>query len=356
MKTIYDRISMGTLTLKNRIIRSATFETGSAENGKITSLLRQIYSELADNEVGLIITGMLGAGINSRAFSGMVDTSDDSFISHFSQVVSCVHDKGSKIIAQLAHCGVKAGVINRGTVPYGPSDFEISSGHFSKEMTQGEIEQIVQDFGIAAAKCKQAGADGVEIHAAHGYLISQFLSPYYNKRTDMYGGSVENRAKLLLDIFDSIRQNTGKDFPVLVKINGEDLVENGFSRENCLFVCKLLAEKGVDAIEISSGLAIDQTSVPFQKPNNNGNGVFTEVAAMIAEQVTVPIISVGGYRTIEGIENVLNSSNITAISMSRPFICEPDLVRRWHNGDTSPAKCISCNRCFGDSFSCALHK
>lgn len=154
-------------------------------------------------------------------------------------------------------------------------------------MSQEEIEQIVQDFGIAAKKCKQAGADGVEIHAAHGYLISQFLSPYYNKRSDKYGGNVGNRAKLLLDILDSIRQNT-------------------------------------------------------------------DTAVMIANQVSTPIISVGGYRTIKGIESVLNSSDIAAISMSRPFICEPDLVKRWHSGDTSPAKCISCNGCFGDSFSCVL--
>lgn len=356
MRTVFDKISMGTLTLKNRIIRSATFEVGAAENGKMTSLLSEIYAELADNDVGLIITGMFGAGRNSRAFPGMIDTSDDTFISSFAKTASVVHDKGSKIVAQLAHCGIKAGMIDTGAAPYGPSEFEISPGYFSKEMTQEEIEQIVQSFGIAAGKCEQAGADGVEIHAAHGYLISQFLSPYYNKRTDTYGGSVENRAKLLLNILDSIRQNTGKDFSVLVKINGEDLVENGFSREDCLIVCKLLAEKGVDAIEISSGLAINQTSVPFQKPTDNEKGTFTDTAAMIAGQVSVPIVSVGGYRTIESIENALNSSNITAISMSRPFICEPDLVRRWHSGDTSPAKCISCNRCFGDSFSCVIHK
>ena len=356
MKTVFDKISMGTLTLKNRIIRSATFEVGAAENGKMTSLLSEIYAELADNEVGLIITGMLGAGRNSRAFPGMINTNDDTFISSFAQTASIVHNKGGKIVAQLAHCGVKTGVIDTELAPYGPSEFEISPGHFSKEMSQEEIEQIVQDFGIAAQKCEQAGADGVEIHAAHGYLISQFLSPYYNKRTDKYGGCVENRAKLLLDILDSIRQNTGKDFPVLVKINGEDLIENGFSKEDCLTVCKLLAEQGVDAIEISSGLAIDQTSVPFQKPADDGKGTFTDTAVMIASQVSIPIISVGGYRTIEGIESVLNSSDIIAISMSRPFICEPNLVRRWHSGDTSPAKCISCNRCFGDSFSCALHK
>lgn len=183
-----------------------------------------------------------------------------------------------------------------------------------------------------------------------------FLSPYYNKRADDYGGSVENRARLLLDILENVRLYTGREFPVLVKINGEDLIGHGFSKENCLTVCKLLAEKGVDAIEISSGLAIDQTSVPFQKPTDNGKGTFTDTAAMIASQVSVPIISVGGYRSIEVIQSALNSSDITTISMSRPFICEPDLVKRWHSGDTSPAKCVSCNGCFGNRFSCVLRK
>lgn len=356
MKSIFEKISLGKLELKNRLVRSATFETGAAENGKMTALLSKIYAELSENEVGLIITGMLGVGVNSRAFPDMIDTSDDSFISSFAQVTSAVHNRDGKIIAQLAHCGVKAGVIDTGAAPYGPSEFEISPGHFSKEMSQEEIKQLVQDFGIAAEKCEQAGADGVEIHAAHGYLISQFLSPYYNKRSDSYGGNVENRARLLLDILESICRHTGKNFSILVKINGEDLVENGFSKEDCLTVCKLLSERGIDAIEISSGLAVDRASVPFQKPVNNEKGTFTDTAAKIADQIAVPVISVGGYRTIEGIENVLNSSDITAISMSRPFICEPALAKRWHTGDKTASKCISCNGCFGEKFGCVQRK
>lgn len=356
MKTIFDRISLGNLELKNRIIRSATFEAGAAENGKITSLLSEVYAELAKGEVGLVITGMMGAGANSRAFSGMVNVDDDSFISSFAQITSSVHNNGGKIVAQLAHCGVKAGVFDKGAVPYGPSEFKVSTGLFAKEMTREEINQIVQAFGIAAEKCKQAGADGVEIHAAHGYMVSQFLSPYYNKRTDEYGGSIENRARLLIEIYDHIREYVKKDFAVLVKINGDDLIQHGFTVKECLAVCEMLSEKGIDAIEVSSGLAIDASSLPFQKPKDDEKGTFTDAAAVIADKVSVPIISVGGYRTIKAIENVLNKSNISAISMSRPFICEPSLIKRWRTGDTASSKCTSCNGCFGEKFACVQHK
>lgn len=355
MKSLFDKISFGTLELRNRIIRSATFEMGAADNGKITDLPEVIYTKLAENEVGLIITGMMGVGENSRAFPGMIDTEGDSFVSNFSRITSAVHQKNGKIAAQLAHCGVKAGAVRQGTSPYGPSDFAVSEDTYARGMTKGEIEQLIESFGTAAAKCREAGADAVEIHAAHGYLLSQFLSPYYNKRTDEYGGSVENRARLLIEIYEHIRECTEKDFPILVKINGDDLIQHGFTAEECLTVCTMLLEKGLDAIEVSSGLAIDNSSLPFQKPKDDEKGTFTDTAAMIADKVSIPIISVGGYRTIKSIENALNKSNISAISMSRPFICEPCLVKRWHTGDTAPSKCTSCNGCFGEKFACVQH-
>ena len=238
--------------------------------------------------------------------------------------------------------------------PYSPSDFMDDTGSIAKEMTLAEIKQVVKDFGSAAEICKRCSADAVEIHAAHGYLLSQFLSPYYNKRNDKYGGSIENRFRIVEEVYLSIRAHVGKDFPIMIKLNYEDLVQPGFIGDECVFVCKRLEELGINGIEISSGLAISPISLPFQKPNNPMSGTFTNGALEVASKVNVPVISVGGYRSLDGIEAVLNEGNISAFSVSRPLICEPDLISKWLKGDTRISKCISCNKCFLGVYGCKV--
>jgi 2,4-dienoyl-CoA reductase-like NADH-dependent reductase (Old Yellow Enzyme family) len=204
-------------------------------------------------------------------------------------------------------------------------------------------------------KCKQAGADGVQIHAAHGYLFSQFLSPFYNKRTDEYGGGIENRARIVLKAYDAIREAVGADYPVLVKINSEDKVDGGLTVHESAWVCGALEERGINAVELSGGLAVSLESAPAQRVTGiEDEGTFFSSTRMIADKLRAPVISVGGYRTPDEIEKRLNEGNIQAVGLCRPLIREPDLVNRWQSGDRSKAKCVSCNKCLvlAEEFGC----
>lgn len=338
MKKIFEEATLGNLTVKNRLVRSATFE-GGADNGVITPFLRDIHEGLARGGVGLIITGMMGPGLNSSLKSGMVRIDRETFVPKYAEIAKAIHQHGCKVIIQISHCGVKAKTVEEDS-PLGPSDIE----GLARGMTKGEIKTVITDFGKAAKRCKEAGADGAQIHGAHGYLISQFLSPYFNKRSDEYGGSLENRARLLFEVYEEIRAQVGKEYPVWVKINQSDLVENGFTGEECLWVCKELEKRGIDAVEVSSGIGIDKKTSSARTDDDEGYNA--EVALKIADEIDTPVICVGGYRTPDGIEKFLNKGRLAAISLSRPLVREPDLPKRWQSGDRSKALCISCSQCF----------
>lgn len=352
MKKIFEECTLGNMTLKNRLVRSATFENGGADNGVITPLLKKVYEELAKGEVGLIITGMMGIGYNACVNSSMVKIYDDSFVTKFTEVTHAVHQLGGKIVVQLGHCGVKSNVIDWNDKPFCPSEY----GN-AKEITKDEIKMLLKNYGEAALKCKTAGADGVQIHAAHGYLISEFLSPYFNKRTDEYGGDIQNRAKFLFDIYNEIRSAVGENYPVLIKINYSDLVENGLNGEECAWICMELEKRGLDAIEISSGIGVSTESAPTQPSQKKIEGFFADGALSIADKITIPVISVGGYRSLAVIEEKLNQGNISAISLCRPLIREPFLVKRWKKNSEEKALCVSCNMCFSmPQHGCSISK
>lgn len=345
MKSIFDPIVIGGLSLKNRIVRSATLER--AENGIITPLHKKIYTELAKGEVGLIITGMMGVGYNACIAPVMVKTYAEEFHAKFKEIAEEVHRHNCKIVVQLCHCGAYSMLLDGGDYPICSSEREITfSGKPAKAMTKAEIKQVTLDFGMAAVKCKEAGADGVQIHAAHVYLLSQFISPYFNKRQDVYGGGIENRARIVLEVYDEIRRNVGNDFPVLMKINYSDLITPGLTGDECIWVCKELEKRGISAIELSSGLCVDTKSRASQPVRDESQeGHFADGDLKLSSEIKVPVISVGGYRTPAVIEKHLNNGNIEAISLCQPLIREPALVNRWKQGDLSKALCISCDRC-----------
>ncbi len=340
MKKIFEPATLTRLQLKNRLIRSATFETGGARHGLITPYLAQIHKALAEGGVGLIITGMMGVGRNSCINGSMVKLYDESFVPLFAADVEEVHRAGGKIVVQLGHSGAHAAVLEDGKYPYAPSDYQAA-----KAMTVEQIRAVVEDYGNAALQCKLAGSDGVQVHGAHGYLISQFLSPYFNKREDAYGGTIENRARFLLEVFRSIRAKVGSDYPVLLKINYSDLVDANSTREEIVWVCSELEKIGIDALEVSAGIGIDSVSLPSQ-PSSRGEGFFSEYALQLAARVDTPVISVGGYRSLARMEEVLNQGNVAAISLSRPLISEPDLPRRWESGEHVRPRCVACNQCY----------
>lgn len=229
-----------------------------------------------------------------------------------------------------------------------------------KEATKNEIKYLVKSFADASLRAKKAGFDGVEFHSAHGYVYIQFLSPHYNKRTDEYGGNIENRARIVFETLRAVREKVGKDFLVLIKINCSDFIEDGFSFEDCKYVCKRLEELGIDAIEIS-GVVGTQTEDRTVREKGlkylEKESYFRKYAQEIAEKVNVPIILVGGNRSLDLMNEILNNTKIEYFSLSRPFLREPDLINRWSGEDNSKAKCISCGKCIdSEGNSCIFNR
>jgi 2,4-dienoyl-CoA reductase-like NADH-dependent reductase (Old Yellow Enzyme family) len=221
-------------------------------------------------------------------------------------------------------------------------------GPLGRAMTGGEIQDTVDAFAAAAARGVQAGFDGVQIHAAHGYLLSQFLSPFFNRRADAYGGALDNRARMLIQVVERVREAVGGAYPVLVKVNSEDRLEGGFGRAEMLALCAMVQQAGVDAIEVSGGtilgLATGKPEISFSPVSEKGV-YWQDAAEQAKKEIGVPLILVGGIRSFETAETLIESGVADLISLSRPLIREPGLFNRWKAGDRRPAGCISDNAC-----------
>ncbi len=331
---MYTPFRIGNLQIPNRLVASAVFEYG-AEDGKITDRIRDRYRALADGGAGLIITGMHAVSHRGAIGPAMVSTDCDGYVRDLGDIVEEIHSRGSRIFVQLQHCGPST-CQEDGYDRFTASDTQVSDRCRCHAATAEEIGKVVSDFAAAALRCRQAGADGVQIHAAHGFLISRFLSPSSNRRQDGYGGDAPGRARLLLEICDAVRSAVGDTFPVGVKFQFHDLNGPADQAEDSVFICRELERRGIDFLEISAGMVMDGSPasfVPVVQPGEEPP--FLSFAVQAARAVSVPVISVCGY---------------AAVSFGRPLIREPDLPTRWRE-DTRPAACISCNRCrasFGD--------
>jgi 2,4-dienoyl-CoA reductase-like NADH-dependent reductase (Old Yellow Enzyme family) len=231
---------------------------------------------------------------------------------------------------------------------WGPSQVEdLGFNTTPAAMTTDEILFVQTAFADAALRAKLAGFDGVQMHAAHGYLLNKFLTPYYNRRTDSYGGGIENRARMVVETYMAIREKVGPDYPVLIKINSEDYMSQGMTFAECKYVCKALVQLGITAIEISGGSSSSRPNEgPVRVVTPEQEAYFQSYAAEIAQELTVPVITVGGNRDVALMAGSLNHTSIEYFALSRPLICEPNLIGRWQKGDLSRAKCVSCNKCF----------
>lgn len=354
MKKIFEPAIVGGLTLRNRIIRSATFEYAfDNANETFSDRLINMYEKLAGNGVAAIITGMVGIDENSRVAPVMIKAYGPKFVRELTTLIESVHRLDAKLVVQINHCGQKAGQIDGDGSPLGPSATTTADGKPVKAMSLAEIRSVVAGFAAAAVSCKQAGADAVQIHAAHGYLLSEFLNPYFNKRTDEYGGNIAGRARIVLEVYDAVRNAVGSDYPVWIKINSKDLTEPSISPAEFLWVCRELDKRGLNAIEVSGGASVNPQSVSTPLiQNETDEGRFGKEALQAAAAVAASVISVCGYRTPDVIENWLNRGGIDAISLCRPLIAEPDLAGRWEQGDLRKALCISCSKCFNPKLEC----
>ena len=366
MNKLFETTKINGMTLKNRFVRSATWEGMADEDGTCNSKMVELMRNLSKGGVGLIITGHAHVLNNGQASPFQTAIYKDVFIQGLRNVTDAVHDEGGKIVLQIAHAGCQALQRFTGTEPVGPSFLENRGKAVCREITIDEINETIKAFGKAAERARIAGFDGIQIHSAHGYLISQFLSPFYNMRTDEYGGSLENRARLLIEVYREIRNRVGNDYPILLKVNSQDYVGNGLSLNEMVAVSEMLQNEGIDAIELSGGtIHSDRSHVPVRagKLDSEDREVYYRDAAIaFKEKSDVPLMLVGGIRSYNVADHLVNEGTTDYVSLSRPLIREPDLINRWKSGDLSKATCISCNACFkpgvkGDGIYCvALEK
>ena len=352
MVALFDKTAIKSLELANRAVRSATWSGVGDENGRVTDRAVEFYQDLGSGGIGLIITGYQYVLPNGRQLNYTIGNCDDAQIEGLSRLAQAVHDAGGRILPQIVHCGLRANpkLLPEGWDLWGPSAVpDPATGNVPQEVTPQEIQQLVEAYAAAAARSKQAGFDGVQLHGAHGYGINQFLSGYFNRRGDAYGGNPDRRYRFLGEVMEAVRGAVGGDFPVLIKLNAHDFVEGGLVPEESARIARRLADDGIDAIEVSAG----GSAAPRDKGPSRTNikteedeAYLLDFAAAVKEAVEVPVITVGGIRSLKTIETILSDGKADYVAMARPFIREPHLVKRWEKGDRDKATCISCNGCF----------
>ena len=348
---VFDEAFIGGLSVKNRFVRSATWEGMASEEGEVTPSLVALMQRLAEGGTGLLISSHAYVQKVGQAGFGQIGIHKDEMIPSLAEMTAAVHEAGGAVFAQLAHAGTHAAYHLTGLQSLAPTAMFHERGGQSAEMTHGQIDEMVDAFAGAAKRAKEAGFDGVQIHAAHGYCLSQFLSPWYNRRHDEYGGSVENRAKAVVRVYRAVREAIGA-MPVIIKINAEDFIaEGGFTQEMMLQTTKILQKEGLDGVEMSGSCITDKSSFSSDRLTDpktpTDEGYYLDAARNYKQELQMPLILVGGIRSLEASQKIVEGQMADFIAFSRPLVCEPDLVSRWQAGDTQRSHCISCSKCRG---------
>lgn len=342
MSLLFEPFKIGSMEIRNRFVRSATTSYWSHKRGIIRSQIIDLYRRLAKGDVGLIVKGHLYVEDSGKAHVGMAGISNDYHIPKLRKLTGEIHKNDGKIIAQLNHGGVYS-VVDRA----GPSKYLVE-GHKTRALSSEEIHDIIEAFGEAAGRAITAGFDGVQIHGAHGYLISQFLSRLANRRTDKWGGNLENRTRLLLEVYDAIRARVGDTIPIMLKINCDDFSPNGFTIKDSVEVAEAICKRGLQAIEVSGGGIGGQEDlrVRARSPDQElREASFAGYATRIRKATQPTLMAlVNGIRSLKCMEAIINKDLADLISISRPFIREPDLVKRLKAGQ-EVSTCTSCNIC-----------
>jgi 2,4-dienoyl-CoA reductase-like NADH-dependent reductase (Old Yellow Enzyme family) len=348
--SLFEPYTIKSLEIRNRFVRSATYDGIADKNSRVSERQMKLYEELAHGKVGLIVTGIAYVDVTGRISPWQNSIAHDDDIAGFSRLTRMVHDLGGKIAVQLFHAGRETSKIYQKRPALAPSfvpdDPLFTAPH--REMEEAEIAQIIDAFGKGAARARAAGFDAVQLHGAHAYLLSQFLSPFTNRRKDRWGGSLQNRLRLHRDIIRVVRSGVGADFPVLMKLGVEDGFTGGLEFREGLAAAEILANDGLDAIEISSGLRgrgykHSEFRTGINRPSREG--YFRDWCREIKQRVDIPVIMVGGIRSLDTAAKVIQDGTADLVSLSRPLIREPDLIARWQSGDLQPATCVSCNLC-----------
>jgi 2,4-dienoyl-CoA reductase-like NADH-dependent reductase (Old Yellow Enzyme family) len=382
---VFEPARIGAVELKNRILRAATFEGMCDADGRPGSAYLKFYAGLAARDLGALITGFAYVSADARAMQpGQAGLESDDKVAAFRRVTEAVHEHGCPIFLQLSHAGRQTVPAATGGVIYAPSP--IKSPYFNhrpRALTESQIERIIGDFSAAARRAREAGFDGLQLHAAHGYLVHQFLHPALNRRQDSYridpargiGTAFAER------IIETIRSSCGADYPLLVKVSAGDSLRPSMTEAQFVHLVQVLDARRVDAIEVSFGTmdhafnifrgesipsdAILKYNPRYRSPSAFGRLLwqtcvlpwlkrrfipFTPMynlsAALVAKQHTrIPIISVGGFRSGAQIRTAIEERGVDFVSLCRPLLCEPDFMKRLRQDEHYESRCANCNRC-----------
>ncbi len=351
MTDLFSTATLGSLRLPNRFVRSATWEGLATDQGEVTEHLTELLCRLVRGNVGLIIPGHAYVSAEGQAGPWQLGVHHDSLLPGLQKMCAAVHDLGGVLVLQLAHAGAQSPQKLTGLEPVGPSVISNAKGRpMCREATHEDMARIKESFAQAAGRAKRAGFDGVQLHAAHGYLLSQWLSPHYNRRDDEHGGGQAERTRFVAEVVQVVRDVVGPDYPVLAKINASDFLDDGLDVGQMIESATVLVAAGLDAIELSGGTPQSGKLIPvrpgkLQRPEQEG--YYRDAAGRLRSSVQVPVILVGGIRSLETARQVVEKGTADLVSMSRPLIREPFLIRRWQEGDATPSRCISDNGCFG---------
>ena len=377
MQRAFKEISLGRggLTLRNRFIRSAAYE-GMLEEGIPTRALTEHHVAMARGGVGLTTVSYGAVSSDGRTYRNQMYLNEATVVK-LKELAGEVHRAGGRVSIQLTHCGYFSKYRVHGR-PMAPSrvfnEYGAMSGiPFSRAMDRRDMQRVAGDFARSAVAAREAGFDAVEIHLGHGYLLSQFLSPVTNRRKDGYGGSVQNRARFPLEVVRGVIEATGRDFPVLVKLNLSDGMKRGFSTEDCIYVCGELEKLGCAAIVLSGGFTsktpfyLMRGKVPLGGMIRNGSNLaekltmalfgpliirryrftenfFLDQARRVREVVTAPLVYLGGVDSAGGIGELMDAG-FDYIALARPLIHDPDFLLKLRDGRVERTECNRCNRC-----------
>jgi 2,4-dienoyl-CoA reductase-like NADH-dependent reductase (Old Yellow Enzyme family) len=351
MTSVFDSNRLAGLDLGNRLVRSATWEGLSDAFGGVTDPMVDIYRDLAVGGVGLIISSYIAVRNDGRQHITQLAADRDDSVAGLARLADVVHEHGGKLVGQIVHCGGQSEPdANQGRAALAPS--AIASPGYRQvpgELSRDDIADIIASFAASAARLARAGFDGVQLHGAHGYLLAQFLSPLRNRRDDEYGGDLVGRSRFALEVLAAVRAAVGADFPIMIKLNGCDFVDGSTTEEDSSYLAARLAAAGIAAIEVSGGTPGSGKLGPVRNKilTSADEAYFRPQArALRIAAPDVPLMLVGGLRSLSTMEEILAAGDADYLSLCRPLIRDPNLPKRWQAGEVSRAACISCNGCY----------
>lgn len=341
MPELFDPITIGTLTIRNRLMRSATAEwLADPETGAPQHALGEMYRRLAEGGIGLIVTGHACVAFSGRTSPRMCAIADDGLVEPWREAIRPAQEAGAQVMIQINYgaSNVDPAIVSD---PVSPSGVRTNETVSPRALREGEIHELIAAFGRAAHRAREAGFDGVQLHGAHGYLINQFLTPQTNLRDDAWGGDPRRRMAFLQAVHAEVRRQVGPGYPVWIKLGVAGNRESGLTIPQGALVAAACAEMGMDCVEISHGLGIPECV------DRRSEASYRPMAEAVRSRVGrgYPLALVSGFRTLPVMEGTLRGGLAQLISLSRPLIAEPDLPRKFEGGLTQEVACVRCDQC-----------